>query len=354
MGRKSLAMSLCVIAACAAVPALGDIFDDNGRMITSLHVMQDESSGQTDYASLTVYDHVSALPGGGWLGATCMYQDWSDRPTAEADLLVKTAQRRPAGDTETFRIRIDQNAPHGWEADTHKQDFPEDEGRPASFGTSGDVPDELARELIAELASGRRMIAQIGDLPVVTLDLDSAKADIVEFRNACEGMWRDFLRSPRRAARIEREELDPFTDEGMVSMVLHHRLSHDGSSQPGVRVACWGDEKERAVVLWVSGLDEDQRTGGRDDGDEMVRLRVDSDAVRELALKEVTSGRSYAFALPLEENRVPLIDRLAAAQSMALDCCGIPSLRFDLAMGRPVIADFAAKCRKVLEAAGSQ
>ena len=347
-------MSLCVVAACVTGPALGDVFGDNGRRITNLHVTQDESSGRTDYASLTLYDHIAARPGGGWLDATCMYQDWSARPTAEADLLVQTAQRRPADDTETFRIRIDQNAPHGWEADTHKQDFPEDEGRPASFATAGDVPDELVRKLIAELATGKRMIAQIGDLAVVTLDLDAAKADVVEFRNACEGMWRDFLRSPRMAARIEHEEIDPFTDEGRVSMVLHHRLSHDGSSQPRVSVACRGDEKERAVVLWVSGLDEDQRTGGRDDGDEMVRLRVDSDAVRELALKEVTSGRFYAFALPLKENRVPLIDRLVAAQSMALDCCGIPLLRFDLAMGRPVIADFRAKCRTVLEAAGGR
>ena len=354
MRRESLAMSLCVVVACVTGPALCDVFGDNDRRITNLHVTQDESTGQTDYAHLLLYDHTTARPGGGWLSTTCLYQDWSARPTVEADLLVKTGQRRPAGDTETFRIRIDRDAPHGWEADTHKQDFPEDEGRPTSFATAGDVPDELVRGLIVELAAGKRMIARIGDLPVVTLDLDAAKADIVEFRNACEGMWRDFLRSPRRAARIEREEIDPFTDEGSVSIVLHHRLSHDGNSQPRVGVACRGDKNERAVVLWVSGLEEHRRTGGRDDGDDVVRLRVDSDAVRELTLKEVTSEGFYTFALPLEENRVPLIDRLATAQSMTLDCCGIPSLRFDLAMGRPVIADFGAKCRTVLEAAGGR
>ena len=188
------------------------------------------------------YDQTQGDPGGGWLDATCTNWAFSTRPSTEADLAVQTAQRRQTGDTETFRIRVDRDAPHGWEAGTQKQDFPEDDGRPASFLTSGDVPDGLVRGLIAELAAGKRMIAQIGDLPVVTLDLDAAKADIVEFRNACERMWRDFARSPRSTARIAIEAIDPFTDGGSLSMNLFHQTSHDGGPQP-----------------WVDGLLREQR-----------------------------------------------------------------------------------------------
>ena len=41
-------------------------------------------------------------------------------------------------------------------------------------------------------------------------------------------------------------------------------------------------------------------------------------------------------------------------QSMRLDCCGIPPLRFDLAMGRPVVADFRAKCAMLVERASAE
>ena len=118
------------------------------------------------------------------------------RPTVEADFLVKTDRRLPADATETFRIRVDRNALHQWEADTAKLDSPAREGQPASFGTWGAVPDRLVRGLIAELASGKRITAQLGDLPTVTLDLHAARADIVEFRSACGRMQRNFQRSP--------------------------------------------------------------------------------------------------------------------------------------------------------------
>ena len=344
-------MSLCAIAACVTVPALGDVFGDNDRRISRLHVTQDESSGQTDYGSLTLYDHTTARPGGGWLDATCIYKDWSKRPTITADLLVKTAQRLPAGDTETFRIRIDRGAPHGWEADTGKQDFPKDEGRPASFATSGDVPDELVRELIAELAAGKRMIAQIGDLPVVTLDLDAAKADIVEFSDACERMWRDFSSSARSAAYIAIEAIDPFTDEGTLVMELFHLTSHDGGPQPSVSVWCGTNERGHGVrVLFRPS---DQFVGAVAELlDGTVLLRVDSDAVRELRLLE---HNDRVVRIDLSPNdAMAFVDQLATGRAMALDFSDGPTLRFDVAKGRPVIGDFRAKCRTVLGTADSR
>ena len=296
MRRELLAMVLCMTVACVVEPALGDTYDDNGRIIASLHVAQDESRGETDYANLTLFDQTQGDPGSGWLDVTCTNRAFSTRPSTEAGLTVQTPQRRQTGDTASFRIRVDRDAPHRWDAETWKQDFPEREGRPASFGTSGDVPDELARGLIAELAAGKRMIAQIGDLPVVTLNLDAAKADIVEFSNACERMWRDFARSSRSTARIAFEDIDPFTDEGLLQMELFHQMSHDDGPQPWVSVTCRNDEEDHGVEVHF-GASSRFQASVREDSKGTIRLRVDSDKVRQLELLETKSDHSFRIGL---------------------------------------------------------
>lgn len=124
-------MLLCVTIADAVEPAHGDVFADNGRRISDLIVTQDESSGHTDHAVLTLHNHASALPGGGWLTVSSASPVVFRRLRVDAYTVVLTAQHRPSGDTETFQTRVDRNAPRQWEADIMKQDYPEDEGRTA-------------------------------------------------------------------------------------------------------------------------------------------------------------------------------------------------------------------------------
>ena len=359
--RRGLpAILLCVTVACGAGPALGDTYDENGRIVASLHVTQDESSGETDYAALTLFDQTQGNPGGGWLSATCTNWDSTPRPTAEARLVVQTPQRSQSGDTETFsssvdtetfRVRIDRDAPHQWDADTRKINGPALEELPADFMASGDVPEQLARGLIAELAAGKRMIAQIGDMPVVTLDLDATKPDIVEFSNACERMWRDFVRSPRSAARIAFENIDAFTDEGRVRMELFHQTSHENGPQPRVFVTCGNDEEGHGVD--VQFVPSNRNRGSVPaDSTGAIRLRVESGEVRELGLLATKCEDSFRIDL-LPEEALALVDRLATARGMRLDYTDSPRLRFDVAKGRPVIVDFRAKCRTVSATASS-
>ena len=196
------------------------------------------------------------------------------------------------------------------------------------------------------------MIAQIGDLPVVNLDLDAAKADIVEFSNACERMWRDFARSPRSAARIAFEDIDPFTDEGLLQMEFSHQTSHDDGPQPWVSVTCRNDEEDHGVEVHF-GASSRFQASVREDSKGTIRLRVDSDEVRELELLETKSDHSFRIGLSPEEAKA-FVDRLATARTMTMALWDIPTLRFDVANGRPVIADFGAKCRTVLGTVGSR
>ena len=154
-------------------------------------------------------------------------------------------------------------------------DHPEQEdlGMAASFTTSGDVPDELAWGLIAELVAGKRMIAQIGDLPLVTFNLDTAKPDIVEFL---------------------------FGEDPLPTGTIHLGF-HSGASQQ-LRLLEWNQ---------------------------------------------------YFVRLDLPDGATAFVDRLVTARSMTLDSSDFPTLRFDLARGRPEIADFRAKCRTLLGAVGS-
>ena len=327
-----LGVLLAILMTAAIQPTHGDISDVEGRKLTWLYIAKDESSGETDSAMLVLYDQSKGPSEGGWLSAEC---EDATPLSADVDLLVQTTQHRLAEDSETFRVRVDRNATRRWQGDVRSIDYSEQDERPASFGTAGEVPEELAWGLIAELVAGKRMIAQIGDLPVVTLDLEITKPDIVEFHNACERMWRSFLSSPRAAADFFIEDVDPF-GEGWLLLRLFHQTIHDGGVDAQIHVVCRNEGDDHGVdVLFVS----DPLPRGP------ARLGFDSDTLSEIRLQEWNPSR---VRLDLSNDAAAFVDKLATAGNMTLHSPEFPTLQFDLARGRPEIADFRAKCRTLL------
>lgn len=317
----------------AIQPAHGDVWDEEGRIL-SRYGARAGSGGETNSAHLTLYDQ-SKGPSDGSLNAGCV----DTRPWARVELLVETAHRWHVGDTGTLRIRVDRNATRRWEVDISETDFTALDERPASFGTYGEVPAKPAWGLIAELVGGKRMIAQIGALPVVTLDLDTAKPDIVRFHDACERMWRNILGSPRVAADFALELVDEF-GEGLLWLDLFHGTFRDGGPQAELSVWCENGGDDHGVnVVFVSNPPPNGT----------ARLGFDSETSSQLRLLE-RNPRTVQLDLP--DDATVFLDRLATARTMTLELSDMPTLRFDLGKGRPEIADFRAKCRTLLGMGG--
>ena len=348
--RGMLAVSMWAMGVWLTGPAHGNTWDDSGQMIARLHVTHDESIGVADHASLDLYDQTTADPKGGYLSATCI--DGGFGPSLSVDLNLRTGHRPQVDDTESLRTRIDRGGLSAWEAVISQYDLSKYDGKPATFVTSGDVPDKLVRGLIADMAGGKRMIFQIANLPVVTLDLATAKEDIVEFRSACEGMLRHFERSPHSVARIG-SEVDPFTDEGLHQLELLDWTRHrDQPWSVGVLCGRLGEWSGVAFFLAEWWLFQ----GTVPDKPKSVHLRIDSEDARELGLSEKSSVSAphRGFQVDLSPHvAMALVNRLSTAHTMVLDTEGLPAQRLDLVKGRPVIADFAAKCRTVVEALDS-
>ena len=100
---------------------------------------------------------------------------------------VRTAHRQAESDTERVRFRVDREPMRQFES-VGVIDWTE--ARHGFTGT-GTANMECPLEFLQELASGQRLIAQIGSLSVLSFDLAAARPDIVKFENACERLYDD-------------------------------------------------------------------------------------------------------------------------------------------------------------------
>ena len=74
-------------------------------------------------------------------------------------------------------------------------DLPAFDGTRSDTGTN-DVT--FRRGFAAELAAGRQLIAQIGDLRIDSLDLATAKPDILEFKAGCDRRYANLMLPSQR------------------------------------------------------------------------------------------------------------------------------------------------------------
>ncbi len=327
-------------AACIATTAVGDTFDPDGKRITFLAVTQDESTGGLDRAILTIYDQSGA--DAGWAGVSCADQ-W---PTLAFNVLVldsRSADRQDQSETEIVRTRVDRHPVRQFE----------------SVGVS-DIPDSMrgstsARHLspergfVEELAAGQGLIVQIGGLRILSLDLATAKPDIVEFKNACDQMYDNMMRSPRRWAQGMELQLNPFTDRGWDALWLFHETSHDGGYQPRFFVHCQNDERRHGVNFGVYLPRPLQGSVLSDGATSTLLVRVDAGADQEIAVAKDADERWTTFHLSAERRPAEeFLDRLGRGSAMTVRWSDLPEFRFDLAGGRPAITDFGAKCEAML------
>ena len=186
--------ALTSIAILFAGPSFGD------TNVSRVHISQDESTGQPDYAILTIYD-MSAEDSPGWLNETCILTVGGHDPTPNIEILAfgtRPAERQENVSAETVKLRVDTNPLHELRVDV--MDVLGD-GEMQPYTATDDLPflARGAREFVDELSRGQRLIAQIGNVaPVVHLDLAAARPDIVDFKNACDRMHANFQRSPQR------------------------------------------------------------------------------------------------------------------------------------------------------------
>ena len=222
--------------------------------VSSVHVTLDESSGEPDYARLTIHDKRHEDPAG-WMSLTCngsLPDIGLIDPTPDIDILAfgtRPAGRRERSPVESAKFRVDGN-PHR-QVQTEVMDSPSD-GDMRAYTSAHDLPmnARVASEFVGELSRGQQLIAQIGDVqPVVHLDLATARPDIVEFKGACDQMHAHFQGSPDRLATIHVTEVDPFTDRGRLRLQLHHRTSHDGGPQPMFFVQCQNDSDSHGLEV---------------------------------------------------------------------------------------------------------
>lgn len=143
----------------------------------------------------------------------------------------------------------------------------------------------------------------------------------------------------------------PFTDRGQRGLWLFHESSHDGGDQPRFWLNCGNDEVVHGVNL---GVDLPQALRPPDlpkAATSEIHIQVDHGPVRaqQVTTREVWPDRWITFDLPRGDRPMDgFPGLLAESRSMTVHWFDLPPLRFDLAGGRPVIADFAAKCEAML------
>ena len=341
-GVLLLAAAGSAFITCIATTAVGDTFDPDGNRITSLHVTQDESTGELDYASLTIYDQSAA--DAGWGDWTC----FDHQPTPDFDVLLydsRPADRQDQSKTDIVRVRVDRYTMREFEA-VGVYDRPASDSMRSHTSTEVFVPE---RGFLEELAAGQGLIVQIGGLRILSLDLATAKPDIVEFKNACDQMYENLTRSPRRWASIGMERLDPFTDRGQATLSLFHETSHDGGQQPKFFVHCGNDENGHGVNFGVHLPPLLQRSVVSDGATSTLLVRADGDTVREIVVTNDMEQRWTTFHLSAERRPgKEFLAELGRASTMTVHWSDLPSVRFDLAGGRPSITDFGSKCEAML------
>ena len=337
--RRLAATVAAVLAACVVATAVAD------TNVSLVHVTQDEHTGELDYANLTIYDRSAAdTPGSADL--TC----FDHQPAPDFTLSVKQARperRQQASATEAVRVRVDRHPSRRLDSVPVTDLPPMDDSRAATI--TWDVTPR--REFMRELAGGERLIAQIGDLPAVSLDLATAKPDVVEFKAACDRMYANLTLPPQRWAKLLLEDLDPFTDRGQIFLALFHETSHEGGNQVRFGVNCANDEHAHGVNL-VADLPRALRpTDLPDASTSQLRLRLNAEPVTEIAVRSSEGWPDRWTTLDLfPDDRVTteFPTRLADAQTMTIRWFDVPDLHFDLAAGRPAISDFASKCVAML------
>ena len=335
--RRLAATAAPILAACGAATAVGD------TTVSLVHVTQDENSGEPDYANLTIYDR--GITDAGWADLTC----FDHQPSPDFTLSVKQARserRRQQSATETVKVRVDRLPPRHL-ASVPVTDLAPIDDRPATTITWDVTP---RRGFLRELAGGKRLVAQIGDLPVLSLDVAAAKPDVVAFKAACDRMYANLTLPPQRSAKLLFENLDPFTDRGQIFLALFHETSHEGGNQVRFGVNCANDEHAHGVNL-VAELPRALRPAGLPDAaTSQLRLSLDARHVSDLAVgsTEGNPDRWTTFHLPPDRLAAQLPTRLAEAQTMTIRWFNVPALRFDLAVGRPEISRFASKCETML------
>ena len=326
-----------------------------------------ESNGPLGQAHLIVYD-MRAEDSPGRLSLTCVgHVPGIGLLSATPEIVVlafgsRRSDRQEQVSVENVKLRIDRNPHHEVSADV--RDNPggarlDDDSvmRPYTAAETLLLATE-AREFVKQLSQGQRLIAQIGNVqPVVHLDLATAHPDIVQFNNACDRMHTNFQQSPQRWAAMGEmdQEIDPFTDRGHIRLQLHHETSHDGGAQAMLFVQCGNDNDHDGVDVMVlvppEFHDEDVPSGTESD----VTLRFDSDHAQRVKLKATARGMDDdvwwdTSELPGEEQPSrDLLKQLRTASTMVVQGFGLPPLRFDLAGGRPAIAEFAGLCDAMLD-----
>ena len=322
---------------------MGDTFDADGNAVTSLHITQEEGTGELDYANLTIYDPGEA--GTGWVDLTCL----DHQPMPDFDVLVydsRTADRQERSNTDTVRVRVDGYAMREFEA-VEVYYSPASDSMRSYTSTLPFVP---KHGFLEEVAAGQGLIVQIGRLRILSLDLATAKPDIVEFKTACNRMYENLMRSPRRWASIASEVLDPFTDRGQISLWLFHETSHDGGDQPRFFAHCGNDEYGHGVNFGVHLTPLLQRSSAVSDGTaSTLRVRANGGVVREVVVTNDMDQRWTTFHLSVERRPgTEFLAQLGIWSTMTVQWSDLPSYRFDLAGGRPSIAEFRAKCEAML------
>ena len=334
--RNVAAAFAAVLGTCGGATAAGD------TQVSLVHVSQDAATRELDYASLIIYDRGEARTG--WVDLTC----FDHQPMPEINVLVydsRTADRQERSNTDTVRVRVDRYAMWEFRA-IEVYDRPTSDSMRSHTSTVDFVPE---RGFLAELAAGQRLIVQIGGLRVLSLDLAAAKPDIVEFKSACNQMYENLMRSPRRWASIASEDLDPFTDRGQMSLWLFHETSHDGGDQPRFFIHCGNDEAGHGVNIGVHVTPLLQRSVVGDGATSTLRVRANGDAVLEVVVTNDMNHRWTTFDLPTERRPgKEFLSQLGRWSTMTVQWSDLPSLRFDLAGGRPSIAEFGAKCEAML------
>ncbi len=333
------------------------------RLVSRLHVTHDETTGEPHTAGIMLFDRNA--DGTGHASLTCL----DHQPAPELMVLVyepRSAERLAEHTSETLRIHVD--AQPMWRlGPVAVADVPQtDDGRgTVAYGVT------LRRGFHWELAAGERLIVQIGELPILSLDVAAAKPDIVEFKAACDRMYANRMLPRHRWAELDFRDPDPLTGEPSLSLELFHEASHDGGNQPRFQLSCGNDARHvgtdsvdlvahrarhwgRAATRTAPTRPAQTAAAGRDAGGSTsdLRIQVDDGSVRAIAMasRAPNPDRWGTFDLPPDENPVrDLVGVLEAGRAMTIRWFHRPPVRFDLAGGRPAIAAFRARCEEMFD-----
>ncbi len=316
-----IAAVLAVLTACLTTAASDD------TALSHHHVTHDETTGEPHTAGIMLLDRTA--DGTGHASLTCL----DHQPAPNLAVLVyepRSAERLAEHTSEMLRVHVD--AQPMWRlGPVAVADVPQtDDGRgTVAYGVT------LRRGFLWELAAGERLIVQIGELPIVSLDVAAAKPDIVEFKAAC-----DRIREPDAAA----------TPVGRAG--LPGPRSGDGRAIAVPPVVPRGEPRRRQPAE-VPALVRQRRTpcrhrqrqpGGRS------CTPLGTGRHKGGPYKTCPDRCGRPFDLPPDENPVrDLVGVLEEGRAMTIRWFQLPPVRFDLAGGRPAIAAFRARCEEMFD-----